>query len=66
MSDHPHDHASDHPHEHGHAHGIVDASITTSDRGMWAIKWSFAGLAATAATADMAILLLRLFLIALP
>jgi cation diffusion facilitator family transporter len=47
MSDYPHDHS--HGDGHGHAHGIVDPSITTSDRGMWAIKWSFAGLAATAA-----------------
>ncbi len=31
-----------------HAHGIVDPSIATSDRGLWAIKWSFVGLAATA------------------
>ena len=34
---------------HGHSHGIVDASITTSARGLWAIKWSFIGLAVTAA-----------------
>ena len=34
---------------HGHSHGIVDASITTSERGLWAIKWSFVGLAVTAA-----------------
>jgi cation diffusion facilitator family transporter len=37
-----------HDHEHGHTHGIVDPSITTSERGLWAIKWSFIGLAATA------------------
>src|SRR5712671_1846138 len=42
--DHPHDHSAGH----GHTHGIVDPSITTSDRGLWAIKWSFVGLAATA------------------
>ena len=53
------DHSDDHPHVahdtghdhalgHGHTHGIVDPSITTSDRGLWAIKWSFVGLAATA------------------
>jgi cation diffusion facilitator family transporter len=53
MKDHPHDHA----HEHGHAHGIVDPSITTSDRGMWAIKWSFAGLAATAALQAVVVVL---------
>jgi hypothetical protein len=33
---------------HGHTHGIIDPSITTSGRGLWAIKWSFVGLAATA------------------
>jgi cation diffusion facilitator family transporter len=46
MSDHSHDHG--HDHSHGHAHGIVDPSIATSGRGLWAIKWSFVGLAATA------------------
>lgn len=34
---------------HGHTHGVVDASIATSERGLWAIKWSFAILAVTAA-----------------
>jgi cation diffusion facilitator family transporter len=47
--DHPHDHGHDHSPGHGDTHGIVDPSITTSDRGLWAIKWSFVGLAATAA-----------------
>ena len=47
-SDH-HGHGHSHDHEHGHTHGIVDPSIATSDRGLWAIKWSFIGLAATAA-----------------
>src|SRR5216684_3407067 len=46
MSDHSHDHG--HDHSHGHTHGIVDPSIATSGRGLWAIKWSFVGLAATA------------------
>src|SRR6266849_6136224 len=46
MSDHSHDHG--HDHSHGHTHGIVDPSIATSDRALWAIKWSFLGLAATA------------------
>jgi cation diffusion facilitator family transporter len=27
---------------------VVDASITTSDRGLWAVKWSFTGLGITA------------------
>jgi cation diffusion facilitator family transporter len=42
----------DHSHEgagHGHTHGVVDASHTTTDRGIWAIKWSFVILAITAA-----------------
>jgi cation diffusion facilitator family transporter len=33
---------------HGHDHGAVDPSIATSERGIWAVKWSFAGLFATA------------------
>ena len=45
---HSHEHSSGHDHAHGHAHGIVDPAIATSDRGLWAIKWSFVGLAATA------------------
>ena len=41
----PHDH---HPHTHRHTHGAVDPSIATTARGMWALKWSFLGLLATA------------------
>ncbi len=33
---------------HGHAHGFVDPSIAASRRGLWALKWSVAGLLATA------------------
>ena len=33
-----HDH-SGHGHE-GHSHGVVDPSIATSERGLWATKWS--------------------------
>ncbi len=36
-------------HRHGHSHGIVDPSISSTDRGMWALKWSFVGLMVTAA-----------------
>lgn len=42
---------ADHQHEHGghgHTHGAVDPSIATSERGIWAVKWSFVGLFATA------------------
>ena len=48
MIDHHHPHGRSHGHAHGHAHGVVDPSVATSDRGLWAIKWSFAGLAGTA------------------
>jgi cation diffusion facilitator family transporter len=50
-----HDRSEEHPHvhphghgEHGHTHGAVDPTIATSERGIWAIKWSFVGLMATA------------------
>ena len=45
---HGHHHGHEHGHGHGHTHGVVDPSITTTDRGLWAIKWSFIGLALTA------------------
>jgi cation diffusion facilitator family transporter len=47
---HGHDHGG-HDHDHGsreHSHGVIDATIATTDRGIWAIKWSFAILAVTA------------------
>jgi cation diffusion facilitator family transporter len=34
-------------HHHGHTHGAIDSSITTNDRGLWAVKWSFIILALT-------------------
>src|SRR5215217_1981672 len=47
-----HEHQDGHQHghgaEHGHTHGTVDPSIATSERGIWAVKWSFAGLFVTA------------------
>lgn len=33
---------------HGHTHGVVDPTLFTTQRGIWAIKWSFFGLGATA------------------
>ena len=51
-SDYGHDHGRDghshglfHRHDHGegghdHSHGVVDPSIATSERGLWAVKWS--------------------------
>ncbi len=44
---HSHD-QHDYSYGHGHAYGVVDPSITTSERGIWAIKWSFVGLFVTA------------------
>ncbi len=35
--------------DHGHTHGVIDPNIVTTARGIWAIKWSFLILAATAA-----------------
>ena len=48
---HGHSHGYDHSggDGHGHTHGVIDASLTTSDSGLWAIKWSFIILAVTAA-----------------
>jgi cation diffusion facilitator family transporter len=48
MTDHHHSHGHLHDHAQGHTHGIVDPSVATSDRGLWAIKWSFIGLVVTA------------------
>lgn len=44
-----HGHGHDHGEEgHAHTHGVIDPTITTTARGIWAIKWSFVILAATA------------------
>lgn len=53
--EHRHDYRRGHHHAHsdglghGHTHGVIDASLTTTTRGIWAIKWSFVILAITAA-----------------
>ena len=40
---HGHPHAHDHgaAGRHGHTHGVIDPTIATTERGIWAIKWSF-------------------------
>ncbi len=43
-----HEHDHDRDHALGHTHGVVDPVIATTDRGIWAIKWSFLILATTA------------------
>jgi cation diffusion facilitator family transporter len=45
---HAHDRRHDHGGAHGHTHGVVDARLASTERGIWAIKWSFAILAITA------------------
>ena len=35
-------------HAYVHTHGAIDPSVFTTQRGIWAIKWSFFGLLATA------------------
>ncbi len=37
-----------HRRRHGHSHGVIDPSIVSTDRGLWALKWSFVGLIITA------------------
>jgi cation diffusion facilitator family transporter len=44
---HGHDHSAEAGH--GHTHGVIDPTIATTERGIWAIKWSFVLLAITAA-----------------
>jgi cation diffusion facilitator family transporter len=49
--DHGHNHGpSGHSQDshHGHTHGVIDPSITTTNEGLWALKWSFVLLMATA------------------
>ena len=43
-----HHHHHDHGGGHGHSHGFVDPSIASNERGIWAVKWSFAVLGVTA------------------
>jgi cation diffusion facilitator family transporter len=45
---HGHDHDAEEKGGHAHTHGIVDPSILTTERGIWAVKWSFVGLFITA------------------
>ena len=49
-----HDHNADGGH--GHTHGVIDPTITTTERGLWAVKWSFVILAITAALQLAAVL----------
>jgi len=57
--DHAHDHGHTHGHDHGrgHSHGIVDPSLTTTERGLWAVKWSSIALVVTAALQGIVVVL---------
>lgn len=59
MSENKHSHETSHSHDdgqehkaqghnhaegHGHTHGVIDPSIAATDKGLWAVKWSFIGL----------------------
>src|SRR5215510_13977956 len=46
--DHSHSHNDQRHTHHGHTHGTIDAPLLTTERGIWAIKWSLIGLASTA------------------
>lgn len=49
MTRNPSEAAHHHGHaDHGHTHGALGPSIATSERGIWAVKWSFIGLFVTA------------------
>lgn len=57
--DHPgdaHDEHGHHAEAHGHTHGVLDPTIATTDRGIWAVKWSFVILAVTS-TLQLAVVL---------
>jgi len=41
-----HQHGSDQSHD--HTHGVIDPSLFTTERGIWAVKWSLVGLLITA------------------
>ena len=36
-----------HKHTHGHTHGVIDPSILATEKGIWAVKWSFVALMST-------------------
>lgn len=42
---------------HGRTHGVIDPGIASTERGVWATKWSFVVLAVTAAMPLAAVLL---------
>ena len=57
MASHHHSDQRDEREGHGHAHGMVDPTIATTTRGIWAVKWSFVALVATAALQVIVVIL---------
>src|SRR6266496_3871960 len=45
---HPHSHNDQSHTHHDHTHGTIDPELLTTERGIWAVKWSLVGLTATA------------------
>ena len=54
---HPHSHGDPNHSHHDHTHGALDPSLLTTERGIWAIKWSFVGLFATGVFQTIVVLL---------
>ena len=56
---HDHDHGPTHGHDHGHghSHGVIDPSLATTERGLWAVKWSSIALVVTAALQGIVVVL---------
>lgn len=62
MTPSPNDANSRHAHrqdsgDHEHTHGSVNPSTAASERGIWAVKWSFIGLFATALVQALVVVL---------
>src|SRR5215510_8686744 len=45
---HSHDQSQAHHGPHNHTHGTIDPALLSTERGIWAVKWSLIGLAITA------------------
>lgn len=48
MKEQAHRHESSKGHKHDHTHGAVDQQLLSTQRGIWAVKWSFLALMGTA------------------
>jgi len=52
-----HGHGRGGDHYHDHTHGVVDPIVLSSERGIWAVKWSLLGLLVTGAVQVVVVLL---------